>query len=178
MRAEWMSKLSQNEQIVELNNEVKCTLAPSTIDGIGVFALRNIQRGERCYCVPNLIPKFYNIPFASLNKLFPEVKELVLQRWASVVNGSIFQSPNDDAGLLFFMNHSDNPNYDVVSDTALRDIQRGEEILEDYCFMQNAEKAYKWLICPNVTNVELKKSQTNLSVVGHARRLITNFVKN
>lgn len=126
----------------------------SKIHGIGVFALRNIYKGERCYCTPNIIPKFYNIPFGSLNKLFPEVKELVLARWASIVNGSVFQSPNDDAKLLMFVNHSYQPNYDVVSDTALYDIVEGEEITEDYCAMENAEKVYSFLKCDIIKEVD------------------------
>ena len=143
---EYVSKLSKEQQIAELNTEVRCTLAPSQIHGVGVFSIRDIKRGERLYCLPNLAPKFYNIPFGSLSKLFPEIKELVLARWASVVNGSIFQSPNSDAGLLFFVNHSDEDyNYDVVSDTALRDIKKGEEILEDYKVMTNWEKVYDWI---------------------------------
>ena len=142
---EYISKLTKEEQIIDLNNTVRCKLAQSNIHGVGVFAIRDISKGERCYCTPNMIPKFYNIPFGSLSKLLPEIKALVLDRWASAVNGSIFQSPNDDAGLLFFINHSDNPNYDVVSDTALRDIECGEELLEDYRLMDNADKVYKFL---------------------------------
>jgi len=145
---QWLSQKTKDDQINELNSEVRCVLKPSPIHGIGVFAIRDIRKGERLYCTPNLIPKFYDIPFGSLSKLFPEVKELVLQRWASVVNGSVFQSPNDDAGLLFFMNHdSHNYNYDIISDTALRDIYNGEEITENYCFMENASKVYPSL-CP------------------------------
>jgi len=142
-----VTKLTREEQIIELNNTVRCKLFASKIHGVGVVALRNIQKGERCYIRPNFNPKFYNISFSNLNKLLPEIKELVLDRWASVVNGSIFQSPNDDAHLLMFVNHSIDPNYDVVSDTALKDIKEGEEILENYCFMDNAEKAHTWLRC-------------------------------
>ena len=148
----WLSKLSKDEQIAQLNSEVKCTLKPSKIEGIGVFALRDIQKGERCYCRPNWIPKFYDIPFGSLNKLLPEIKELILARWASVVNGSLFTSPNDSQHLLMFMNHSVDPNYDVVSDKALRDIREGEELFEDYRVMDNWEKVRSteknpWLNC-------------------------------
>ena len=135
-----MSKLTVQQQIIELNNEVKCTLAPSFIHGVGVFAMRDIPHGERCYCAPRMIPKFYNIPLGSLNKLFPEIKELILQRWASIVNGSMFCSPNDDAHLLMFVNHSTDSNYDVVSDTALRDIRKGEELFENYKMMENWER--------------------------------------
>ena len=150
----WLSKLSKDEQIAELNNEVRCRLGVSKIDGVGVIAMRNIQKGERCYIRPEMIPRFYNIPFGSLSKLFPEIKALVLDRWASVVNGSLFCSPNDDAHLLMFVNHSPDPNYDVVSDTALKDIKKGEEVLEDYCAMDNAEKTYfPWLKCPKKDDI-------------------------
>lgn len=142
---EYISKLSKNDQVIELNNTVKCKIAPSLVHGVGIIALRDIPQGERCYCTPNIIPKFYNIPYGSLSKLLPEIQEIILERWASVINGSIFQSPNDDVGLLFFINHSDNPNYDVVSDIALKDIKKGEELLEDYRVMENAEKIFKWL---------------------------------
>ena len=145
---EYLSKLTKDRQINELNTEVRCTLAPSPIHGIGVFTTRDIPRGERCYCTPNLVPKFYNIPYGSLSKLFPEVRELVLQRWASVVNNSIFCSPNSDASLLMFINHTSDPeklNYDVVSDVALRDIACGEELFEDYRMMKNWTKVYPWI---------------------------------
>ena len=149
---EWLRPLSQTAQIAELNSEVRCKLGASPIHGVGVFAIFDIRQGERCYCRPNMIPRFYNIPFGSLSKLFPEVKELVLQRWASVVNGSIFCNPNDDAHLLMFINHSTNPNYDVVSDTAFKDIKKGEELYEDYRAMTNWEKVRPlkdnpWLNC-------------------------------
>ena len=137
---EWLSRLPKELQIAELNSEVKCKLAVSDVHGVGVRAIFDIKKGERCYCRPNMIPRFYNIPFGSLSKLFPEVKELVLQRWASVVNGSIFCSPNDSQHLLMFINHSCDANYDVVSDMALRDIAVGEEILENYKMMDNWEK--------------------------------------
>lgn len=145
---QFVSQKTKEQQIFELNNEVRCKLAPSKIDGIGVFAIRDIKAGERCYCTPNIIPRFYNINFGSLSGLLPEVKELVLARWASVVNGSIFCSPNDDQSLLMFINHSSKDyNYDVVSDTALRDIKSGEEVLENYKIMKNYDKVYKgdWL---------------------------------
>ena len=137
---EWLSRESKEFQIAELNSEVRCKLFASKVHGVGVQAIRNIRQGERCYCRPNMIPRFYNIPFGSLSKLFPEVKELVLQRWASVVNGSIFLHPNDDAHLLMFINHSIDPNYDVVSDMAFKDISAGEELTEDYRAMTNWAK--------------------------------------
>jgi len=43
------------------------------------------------------------------------------------------------------MNHSDPPNYDPVTDLALADIPKGEEVFEDYRQIANYEKAFPWL---------------------------------
>ena len=43
------------EQIAELNEEVKCHIAPSPIHGIGVFTLCDVTRGEKLYCFPNAL---------------------------------------------------------------------------------------------------------------------------
>ena len=44
--------------------------------------------------------------------------------------GRAFVSPNDEANLQAFLNHSNNPNCRI--NIALRDIEKGEEITEDY----------------------------------------------
>ena len=142
VKSEWVSPLSKKLQVAQLNEEVKCALRPSRVAGIGVFAIKYIRKGERCYCAPRLIPRFYDLTFSQLDDLVPEVKELILQRWASVVNQSLFMSPNDDAHLLMFINHSPDPeeiNYDVATDTALKDIPRNTELFEDYRRMDNWE---------------------------------------
>ena len=114
----------------KLNEQVKLTLAPSPIHGIGVFAIRHIKEGEKMYC--RGLPNDRWIKLDSLKDLRPEVRKLILQRWPLAKEGGIFQSPHDDARLLSFMNHSNTPNYNKVNDTALRDIREGEEITEDY----------------------------------------------
>src|SRR3990167_2653028 len=135
-----------DQQIAELNEEIRCHLKPSSIHGIGVFALRDIKKGEKCYCFPNQFRKWYAVPYERLNELRPEIKEIVLARWPAIINGSRFQSPNDDVWLLSFMNHGgDNSNYKVDGDIALRDIVAGEELLEDYRTMKNYKIIYPWI---------------------------------
>src|SRR3990167_6699972 len=121
-----------DQQIAELNEEIRCHLKPSSIHGIGVFALRDIKKGEKCYCFPNQFRKWYAVPYERLNELRSEIKEIVLARWPAIINGSKFQSCNDDVWLCSFINHSDNFNYDQSSDSAVRDIKAGEEITETY----------------------------------------------
>ena len=134
--------MTNQEQINELNTQVRCKLASSKIHGVGVFTIRDIRKGEKLYCWFNEHPKIYTIPYGSLSKLFPEVKEIILQRWSGVINGSAFRSPNDDQWLILFMNHSDEPNYDKITDTALRDIKKSEEVTSNYCLTNNANKAF------------------------------------
>lgn len=124
--AEAPSEEAQKEQ---LNDTVKCTLAPSSVHGIGVFAIRDIGKGERLFCVPEKPVRFQ---LQSLDGVREEVRSLIVQRWPRAVHQEPFLSPNNDARLVSFMNHSDDPNYDPKTDTALRDIAKGEEVLEDY----------------------------------------------
>ena len=141
-----MLNLNQDQQILKLNSEVKTYLGASKIHGVGVFALQTIRKGERAHCFPKTEKReFYTINFSSRNKLFPEIRDLIMGQWASWATGSHFWSPNDTAVPLFFMNHSDNPNYDHTTDLALRDIVKGEELTENYKLMDNWQQAFPWL---------------------------------
>ena len=133
--------MTQDEQIDKLNATVKLTLAPSPIHGIGVFALRDITQGEKIHC--DAYPQVFKVPYGSIKKLFPEVREVILSRWPNIINGSVFMSP--DVRFLSFMNHSIHPNYDPKTDTASKDIKKGEEVVEDYWSMENIEKVFPWL---------------------------------
>src|SRR3990167_8179391 len=138
--------LSQKDQINKLNSEVKCKLVPSAIHGVGVFAIFDIKKGQKLYCIPPLMNRvFYTVSWSNLNKLWPEVKELILSSLPSIINGSLFLHPNDEVWLASWINHSDSPNYDQESDTAIKDIKAGEETTESYRIMDNAEKIYPFL---------------------------------
>lgn len=129
------------DKIKELNEEVKCTLAPSKIHGIGVFALRDIKKDEKLYCAP-LEYKVYEIPYKELDNLRPEIRKIIIERWPAVVSDVMFESPNN-VGLMSFMNHSDTPNSD--KDIATRDIKRGEEVTEDYRLIKDYKKIFTFL---------------------------------
>ena len=120
--------LGSEEQADELNNRVKVKVQPSPVRGVGLFALRDISKGQKLYATS--LPVFYNLPYSHFSKLFPEVQQFLLERFPRVVEGEIFAYP--DSFLQSFMNHNSNPNYDNETDTALRDIKAGEEIFEDY----------------------------------------------
>jgi hypothetical protein len=136
-------KLSIDEQIKFLNESVKLVLGPSLLHGVGVMAFRDIIQGEKLYCQSDT-KNFYTIPYLRFKELDDKISELILGRWPSIVNGSYFLHPHDDARLLSFMNHG-RAMYDPVTDTILQKVGRGTEILEDYRNMPNAKRVYSFI---------------------------------
>jgi len=133
--------MSYNRQIEELNTYVKTKLAPSPIDGVGVFALVDIPKGSPIFA--DMRTKLYNLPYDEFGELLPHVREQLLSRWPQIINGSAFAYP--DTRVVAFMNHSDDPNYDAVNDKTLKDIKEGEEITEDYRKIEGHEKVFTFL---------------------------------
>lgn len=134
--------MTQDEQISWLNSIVRLRLGPSPIHGIGLFAIRDIPKGTKLYA--DTFPQLYNLPYSSFNKLFPEVRDLLLERWPGITQGSKFAYP--DTFLQAYMNHSDSPNYDAKKDEALTDIKAGEEITENYKRINGWSQVFPWLV--------------------------------
>lgn len=136
-------------QIQELNSYVKTRIAPSKIHGVGIHAIINLKKGEKLYA--DMTPRVYNLPYTSFNKLFPEVKHLILEQWPNIINGSNFAWPT--TRLQGHMNHGgEESNYNAQKDILLKDVKEGEEVTENYCLIPNATKIYLWLKCTNVSS--------------------------
>ena len=129
---------NQQNQLNELNAHTKVKIGVSKVHGVGVVALRTIEKGEKVWA--QKLPVVFNIRYAQFGQLFPQVKKLILERNGAVVNGSLFIMP--DAIMVDYMNHSEDPNYDPKTDTAIRRIGVGEELFEDYTKMENWEKVW------------------------------------
>lgn len=137
--------MKKEDQLNTLNGNVKCKLAPSKIHGVGVFAIRDINKGEKLFMFPNLKLNWFSLKLAELDKLFPEVKEMILAQWPAIINGSNFLAPYDSCWMLLYVNHSENQNYDFKTDMATKDIKTGEEITENYKEMIGWEQIHTWL---------------------------------
>lgn len=130
------------DQITLLNDIVKIKIAPSTIHGVGVFAMRNIKQGDKLYT--DVIPNQFDLPYSMFNKLRKDIVDILLGHFPLIIDGSHFLYPV--IKFSAYLNHSDNPNYDAVDDVALRDIKKGEEVTEDYRLIKNYEKIFSWLV--------------------------------
>lgn len=135
-------KLSNEEQIDELNARVKTYIGVSKIHGVGVFALRDIAKGQKLYA--DFTPTIYSLRYSHFSKLFPEVREYLIERWPRIVTGSKFAYPTDR--VQAHMNHSEDPNYDAINDVMLKDVKRDEEITENYKEIEGWQVAFSWLV--------------------------------
>lgn len=125
-----------------LNDIVKVKIAPSPIDGVGVFALRDLKKGEQMEL--DAIPHQFDVPFSMFNELRKDVREILLGFFPLIVGGSHFLYPV--TRMTAFLNHSDNPNYDAKTDKILRNVKAGEELTEDYRQIEGWERVYPWLV--------------------------------
>jgi SET domain-containing protein len=129
---------SKLDLLNEVINNTYAVLKPSSVAGVGVFALRDIPRGCRdIFSKPHPNDNWIKIPLAEVEKLPEHAKFLI---W----NYCLFDDENyfvPDYGfkkveLCLFLNHSDTPNLRSIDGgdyfEAIRDIAAGEELFIYY----------------------------------------------
>ena len=121
---------------------VRTTVLPSKIQGLGLFAAESIPRGT-------LIWRFldgFDKKFSRAEILdFPEAirRFLCVYSWKSKKSGLYCLSSDNDR----YCNHDDQPNLfceqrdeeDETIAIALRDIQQGEELTNDYASFETSD---------------------------------------
>jgi SET domain-containing protein len=124
------------ELLSELTNNTYVMIKPSPVDGIGVFAIRDIPKGCRKMFSKG-IGEWIKIPKAKI-ELLPAHSKTLIETYCLYDDENYFVP---DYGfkvmdLVNFLNHSDNPNIISINDgeefEAIRDIIAGEELLIDY----------------------------------------------
>lgn len=114
---------------------VWCTLRPSTIHGIGVFALRDIPAGTKAIWEYDTI-EVVTLTEQEMRTLPEEIAEEILARTIFVEREQLsFLDPNSTTNYRSYMNHSKKPNTDGIY--TKRYIAKGEELTEDYTTMGN-----------------------------------------
>lgn len=125
--------------IKDLEQNIYCRLQPSSVHGIGVFAIRDIPKGTevfRNFLNWQLTP----IPLDAVmkNKKIPKaVREFAYDLYP-VHKGKIYayRSGLNAVDISFFLNHSDRPNVDADEESgaffAKRAIKKGEELFSDH----------------------------------------------
>jgi SET domain-containing protein len=128
--------MTKTELLAELSLHTYVTLRPSTIAGIGVFALVDIPKGQR-----GLFSKDTS-EWIKITK--EEIAALPEHSRFLVENFCLFDEENyyvPEYGfkmmdLVVYLNHADEPNIMSINEgedfETLRDIKAGEELFVDY----------------------------------------------
>jgi SET domain-containing protein len=124
--------------LAELRDDTWVMLRPSAVEGVGVFAVRDIPRGCRSmFSKPDTPEHWVPIARGDVETLPPHARFLVenyclYDETHYFVPASGFKKMD----LVCYLNHSDTPNVVSIDDgdyfEATRDIAAGEELFIDY----------------------------------------------
>ena len=125
--------------IKHLTYNIKTKIGVSDIDGVGVFAIRDIRKGEDVFPIWDYDSGIYLIPNDRLNEIPSEVFELLDMYFINEECGykiiRLFKGFNFTFHGFSYCNSAYQTKYTKnISDDgiALMDIKAGEEILESY----------------------------------------------
>jgi SET domain-containing protein len=137
--------MTKEELLRELMHDTYVMLRPSPIEGIGVFAIRDIPKGTRTmFSKPNADDKWIAVSKEEVSKMPAHAQHII-------TNYSLYDEENyfiPDHGfkkvdVCLFLNHSEEPNVISIDDgdyfEAIRDIAAGEELLIDYGMIVDGE---------------------------------------
>ena len=128
--------MTKDQLLQELRAETFITIKPSTVHGIGVFAIRDIPKDCSTIFSRN-VGNWIKVPIAEIETL-PEHSKSLVETYC-LYDEENYYLP--DYGfkvmdLVNYLNHSNEPNIESVNDgenfIALRDIKAGEELFVSY----------------------------------------------
>lgn len=130
--------MTKQELLQELSGNTWVMLKPSPIEGVGVFALRDIPKGCRdMFSKPDEASEWLTVSKKEIEKL-PSHAQFLVGNYCLYDEENYFVPAQGfkKIDLSLFLNHSDNPNIISVNDgdyfEATRDIKGGEELVIDY----------------------------------------------
>lgn len=126
-----------------LNNlkNTYCRLKPSKVEGVGVFAVREIPKGKNPFA-GTAEKKWEKVLISDLKKIDKNVMKMVDDFFVIEKDGSVY-IPEDGLNgidISFFVNNSKKPNLKIVGSgkdealvfKTLRKIKKGEELTISY----------------------------------------------
>lgn len=130
--------------------KVYCRLAPSPIHGIGVFAIKDIPKGINPFSDSYMAQEAIIINKNKINDLGPELMSLLHdQHPTSDPNKQIISIFPNQIIWSNYINYTENPNIELMSNgewITLREIKKGEELLEDPKRLLNLDGSQKIFI--------------------------------
>ncbi len=128
--------MTKAELLLELSQETYAALKPSSVHGIGVFAIRDIPKGCKEIFSKN-VGEWIKLPIADVEKL-PEHSRLMIETYC-VYDEQDYYVPDYGfkvVDMVNYLNHSSDPNLVSVNDgeyfEAIKDIPAGAELFVNY----------------------------------------------
>lgn len=132
---------NKKQEILNNLKNTYCRLHASKIEGVGVFAIRDIPKGKNpFYGIKN--SKWHKFNIKELKKLDKEILKMIDDFFVIEKDGEVYipESVFNGMDVSFFINNSKSPNLKVVGggkDEALefrtsRKIKKGEELTVSY----------------------------------------------
>ena len=137
--------MTKSELLTELCNNTYVMLKPSPIEGIGVFAVRDIAKGCRdMFCSPDENDKWISFSRKEVES-FPTHAKFMVDNYCLFDKENYFVPDHGfkKIDIALFLNHSDTPNIISINDgdyfEAIGDIKAGEELVIDYAGIVDCE---------------------------------------
>ena len=124
--------MTKQKIIQNILHNTNLRLKPSKVcDGVGLFAIRLIKKGD--VLLQDVTADTTFIQWAELPGLHQDVKSYLNTMCNSTTDGIFLSRTPNNINLAYFVNHSDSPNvtHNLTLDefVALRDIEVDEEIV-------------------------------------------------
>ena len=130
------NKMDKAALMKELVHNTFAMLKPSPVQGIGVFAIRDMSKGQR-NIFSNDKSEWIKISKAEIETL-PQHSKAIVENFC-LYDAEHYFVPEYGfkmVDLVIYLNHNDNPNIASINEgkdfEALRDIEAGEELFIDY----------------------------------------------
>lgn len=131
--------MTKKEFIHDLEKNIYCRIKPSSVHGVGVFAIRDIPKGTNPF-LGHRPAKWRGVAYHDIYEN-PQIPSEVVEYVDAMCSGrnEMLFVPSYSLNAIdtyYYINHSDSPNMGGPLDSnefvALRDIKKGEELFVDY----------------------------------------------
>ena len=130
--------MKKAELLAELSNNTYVMLKPSLLEGVGVFAIRDIPKGCReMFGKPDTGEEWITLSKKEVEAL-PTPARFMIGNYCLYDQDNYFVPAHGfkKMDVSLFLNHSDTPNIISIQDgdyfEAIREIKAGEELVIDY----------------------------------------------
>jgi SET domain-containing protein len=130
--------MTKAELLAELSNNTYVMLKPSAIEGVGVFAVKNIPKGCRAmFGKPDAPEDWITVSKKEIESL-PQHAQFIVSNYCLFDTDSYYLPAHGfkKMDISLFLNHSDTPNIISINEgdyfEAIKDITAGEELVIDY----------------------------------------------